>query len=77
MLFSLIRPLFPEARVEIYADGGYKGYRYDIYFDNYETVIEVKCSRPKMTERELTEQHGFSRQVFGHCNQMSLVDVCD
>nr|WP_275051287.1 hypothetical protein [Brevibacillus agri] len=58
MLYSLIRPIFPEARVEIYEDGGYKSYRYDIFFDDYETVIEVKCSRPSMQERELTEQIG-------------------
>ncbi|WP_025683845.1 hypothetical protein [Paenibacillus maysiensis] len=58
MLFSLIRPIFPEARVEISDDGGYKSVRYDIYLREYETVIEVKCSRPKMSERELTEQLG-------------------
>lgn len=58
MLYSLIRPIFPEARVEIFDDGGYKSFRYDIYLDNYETIIEVKCSRPKMSERELTEQLG-------------------
>ncbi|MED1723507.1 hypothetical protein [Brevibacillus parabrevis] len=58
MLYALIRPIFPDARVEIYGDGGYKSYRYDIIFDAYETVIEVKCSRPSMQERELTEQIG-------------------
>ncbi|RNB53114.1 hypothetical protein EDM57_19995 [Brevibacillus gelatini] len=58
MLYSLIRPIFPEARAEIYQDGGYKSYRYDIFIDAYETVIEVKCSRPSMQERELTEQIG-------------------
>ncbi|MDT3428724.1 hypothetical protein J2Z22_004317 [Paenibacillus forsythiae] len=58
MLFSLIRPIFPDARVEIYVDGGYKSYRYDIILDAYDTIIEVKCSRPSMKERELTEQVG-------------------
>ncbi|MGW9529314.1 PD-(D/E)XK nuclease domain-containing protein [Paenibacillus terrae] len=53
MLFSLIRPIFPEARVEITDDGGYKSVRYDIYLREYETVIEVKCSRPKMSAREI------------------------
>ncbi|MBB6672243.1 PD-(D/E)XK nuclease domain-containing protein [Cohnella nanjingensis] len=58
MLYSLIRPIFPESRVEVTNDGGYKGYRYDIFIDFYETVIEVKCSRPKMAERTLTEEIG-------------------
>lgn len=58
ILFSLIRVLFPEARIEVPKDGGYKGYRYDIYLDHYETVIEVKCTHEKMQERHLTEQIG-------------------
>ncbi|CAH1214768.1 hypothetical protein PAECIP111893_03846 [Paenibacillus plantiphilus] len=58
LLYSLIRPIFPEARVEVPNDGGYKGYRFDIFIDSYETVIEVKCSRQNMTERKLTEEIG-------------------
>lgn len=58
LLYSLLRPIFPEARVEVPTDGGYKGYRFDIFIDSYETVIEVKCSRPNMSERKLTEEIG-------------------
>jgi hypothetical protein len=58
MLYSLIRPIFPEARVEVSNDGGYKGYRFDIFIDSYEMVIEVKCSRQNMAERKLTEEIG-------------------
>ncbi len=58
VLFSLLRPLFPETRVEVAGDGGYKGYRSDLFFDTYDTVIEVKCSRPSMSERTLTEEIG-------------------
>lgn len=58
LLYSLLRPLFPEARVEVPTDGGYKGYRFDLFIDSYETVIEVKCTRPNMTERKLTEEIG-------------------
>ncbi|PWW01167.1 hypothetical protein DFQ01_11057 [Paenibacillus cellulosilyticus] len=58
MLYALIRPLFPAARVEVPNDGGYKGVRYDIDIDEYDTVIEVKCSRSSMTERKLTEEIG-------------------
>ncbi|MEK3761162.1 hypothetical protein MKZ07_22390 [Paenibacillus sp. FSL P4-0338] len=58
LLYSLLRPIFPEARVEVPTDGGYKGYRFDIFIDSYETVIEVKCTRPNMSERKLTEEIG-------------------
>lgn len=58
ILFSLIRPIFPLARVEVCSDGGYSGTRFDILLDEYNLVIEVKCTRPSMKERDLTEEIG-------------------
>lgn len=58
ILYSLIRPIFPTARIEVPDDGGYKGIRYDIKIDEYNIVIEVKCTRKSMTERNLTEELG-------------------
>lgn len=58
ILYSLIRPIFPEARLEVPDDSGYKSVRYDISLDDYNIVIEVKCTRPTMTERSLTEEIG-------------------
>jgi len=58
MLYSLIRPIFPSARLEVNGDTGYSGMRYDIFIENYDTIIEVKCSRPSMKERDLTEELG-------------------
>jgi hypothetical protein len=58
ILFSIIRPIFPTARVEVADDAGYKSIRYDIKIDEYNIVIEVKCTRKSMTKRNLTEELG-------------------
>ncbi len=58
MLSSLLKPIFPTARVEVFGDGGYTGTRYDIFISEYNLVIEVKCTRTSMTERHLTEEIG-------------------
>lgn len=54
ILYSIIKPIFPEARVEVSDDT----VRYDIFIEEYSIVIEVKCSRGSMTERKLTEEIG-------------------
>lgn len=58
ILYSLIRPIFPMARVEIPNDTGYNSVRYDIFIDEYDIVIEVKCTRNNMSERDITEELG-------------------
>ncbi|MBE1556701.1 hypothetical protein [Sporosarcina limicola] len=56
ILYSLVKPVFPEARLEVTDDTGYGSIRYDIIIDKYNTVIEVKCSRASMTKKKLTEE---------------------
>lgn len=56
LLYSLIKPIFPQARTETVDDTGYGGIRYDIVIDDYDLTIETKCTREKMTERQLTEE---------------------
>lgn len=56
ILYSLIKPIFPQARTETVDDTGYGGIRYDIVVDDYDLTIETKCTRSKMTERQLTEE---------------------
>lgn len=58
MLYSIIRPIFPRARLEVPDDTGYRPVRYDIFLDEYDIVVEVKCSRSSMTERDLAEELG-------------------
>ncbi|MFD2615842.1 PD-(D/E)XK nuclease domain-containing protein [Terrilactibacillus laevilacticus] len=58
ILYSLIKPIFPYARLEVFDDAGYNSVRYDIILDEYGIVIEVKCTRPSMTEHKITEELG-------------------
>lgn len=58
ILYALIRPIFPEARLEVVDDAGYGSVRYDIVIEKYGMIIEVKCTRPTMSERKLTEELG-------------------
>lgn len=58
ILYSIIVPVFPLARLEVTDDTGYNSVRYDICLDEYDIVIEVKCTRDSMSERTLTEELG-------------------
>lgn len=58
ILYSLIKPVFPEARVEVVDDTGFASIRYDIIIERLSLVIEVKCSRASMSQRNLTEEIG-------------------
>lgn len=58
VLYALLRPVFPLARLEVADDTGYHSRRYDITLEEYGIVIEVKCTRESMTERKLIEELG-------------------
>ena len=56
MLYSLLLPLFPTSRQEVYSDNGYAGMRADIYLNLYNLIIETKCTRESMAEKQLIEE---------------------
>lgn len=56
ILYSLIKPIFPSARLEVSNDTGFSTTRYDLLIEEFSVVIEVKCSRKSMTEKKLTEE---------------------
>lgn len=58
ILFALIRPVFPETRMEVTEDSGYKSVRYDLFLDDYRVAVEVKCTRANMSVKDLTEELG-------------------
>lgn len=58
MLYSILLPIFPTVRQEVYSDNGYGGMRADIYLDIYNLVIETKCTRKSMNEKQLLEELG-------------------
>lgn len=55
LLYAYLKPLFPQIRDEVSEDAGYKTVRPDFIIDEYH-MIEVKCTRKNMTEKQLLEQ---------------------
>lgn len=58
MLYSVLLLVFPTVRQEVYSDNGYGGMRADIYLDLYDLIIEAKCTRKNMSEKQLLEELG-------------------
>lgn len=58
MLYSILLPVFPTLRQEVYSDNGYGGMRADFYLDTYNLVIEIKCTRESLSEKQLVEELG-------------------
>lgn len=58
MLYSLLLPIFPTIRQEVESDNGYRGMRADIYLEDYNLIIETKCTRDSLNEKRLTEKLG-------------------
>lgn len=58
MVYSLLLPIFPTARQEVNSDNGYGGMRTDIYLEDYDIAVELKCTRSSMTEKKLIEEMG-------------------
>lgn len=58
ILYAIFRTIFPEIRREVNFDNGYGGMRPDLFLEDWNIVIEVKCTRPNMTEKQLTEELG-------------------
>lgn len=55
LLYAYLKPLFPQIRDEVSEDAGYKTVRPDFIIDE-DHMIEVKCTRKNMTEKQLLEQ---------------------
>ena len=58
MLYAVLLPVFPTIRQEVYNDNGYGGMRADIYLDLYNLIIETKCTRESMSEKQLIQDLG-------------------
>lgn len=58
LLFPAIALMFPDARQEETDDTGHHTIRKDIVLDADGIVIELKCTRASMTEREISEEIG-------------------
>ena len=61
MLYALLVPIFPLIRQEAESDNGYGGVRADLYLEEYDLIIETKCTRASMIEKKLLEELGADR----------------
>lgn len=75
MLYSLLIPIFPTIRQEVYSDSGYCGMRADLYLDSLNLIIEIKCTRKTMSEKQLVEELG--ADGFHYCGDIIYFFVCD
>lgn len=75
MLYSILLPIFPTLRQEVYSDNGYGGMRADMYLDIYNLVIETKCTRKSMSEKQLLEELG--ADAFHYNAEIIYFFVCD
>lgn len=55
-MLAAVSLLFPDARTESVQDTGHHAVRKDIVIDSDSAVIELKCTRVGMTERQLSEE---------------------
>lgn len=58
MLYSILLPIYPAMRQEVYSDNGYGGMRADLYIEDCDLIIETKCTRDSMSEKRLLEELG-------------------
>lgn len=56
LMLPVFSAYYPDARTETVQDSGHHAVRKDIVIDSEETVIELKCTRKSMTERQLGEE---------------------
>ncbi len=75
MLYSLFLPIFPTIRQEVYSDNGYGGMRADLYLEWYNLIIEIKCTRKSMSEKQLIEELG--ADGFHYCAEIIYFFVFD
>lgn len=58
ILYAIFRTVFPDIHKEVNSDNGYSGMRADLFLEDLDIIIEIKCTRSSMTEKQLTEELG-------------------
>lgn len=69
LMLSVFSAVFSDARTESVQDSGHHPVRKDIVIDSKSAVIELKCTRSGMTERELSEEIA-SDMIHYNCNRL-------
>lgn len=56
LLYSVLKPLYKDIRVEVSEDTGYSTVRADMKIPSLNTIIETKCTRKNMSFKKLIEE---------------------
>lgn len=56
LMYPFLLSVFEDCRMEKCQDTGHHTVREDIVIDSYKIIIELKCTRRSMTERDLSEE---------------------
>ena len=56
LMIAALSAVFTDVRTESFQDSGHHAVRKDIVIDSKSAVIELKCTRSSMTERQLSEE---------------------
>lgn len=67
IMYAYLKPVFLEIRDEVPEDSGYAGIRLDFKIDE-NIVLETKCTRASMSEKELIEQIAADISLYKHKN---------
>lgn len=69
IMYAVIKTLYPSARREVYQDIGYGADRCDIWIEEEDTIIELKCTRADHTENKLFRELG-EDAFFYRCSKL-------
>lgn len=71
IMYAVIKALYPSARREVNQDIGYGTDRYDIFIEDEDTVIEIKCTRKDHSENKLFRELG-EDSFFYKCSRLII-----
>lgn len=72
IMYAYLKPVFLEIRDEVSEDSGYVGVRLDFKVDE-NIVIEIKCTRENMSEKDLIEQIAADITLYRHKSMIIYV----
>ncbi len=71
IMYAVIKALYPSARREVPDDIGYASDRYDIFIEELDAVVEIKCTRKDHSENKLFRELG-EDAFFYNCSKLIM-----
>ncbi len=66
VMYAVLKALYPSARREVFDDIGYVSDRYDIFIEELDTIVEIKCTRKDHSEKKLFRELGEDAFFYKH-----------